>query len=104
MSSATLTSPPIATARVVVDTDVASFIFKWHPEFAPRYVEIVRGCELITSFIHDSGRDAPGRPGCELGATQVRRPGSLSGRLLSPSFGQIGFQDGALAWPPVRIQ
>ena len=27
MSSATLTSPPIATARLVVDTDVASFIF-----------------------------------------------------------------------------
>jgi hypothetical protein len=36
MGSATLTSPPIATARLVVDTDVASFIFKWHPEFAPR--------------------------------------------------------------------
>jgi len=39
MSSATLTSPPIATARLVADTDVASFIFKWHPEFAPRYDE-----------------------------------------------------------------
>src|SRR5437016_10437186 len=51
MSSATLTSPPIATARVVVDTDVASFIFKWHPEFAPRYVDIVRGTELIASFM-----------------------------------------------------
>ena len=51
MSSATLTSPPIATARLVVDTDVASFIFKWHPEFAPRYVNIVRGSELIVSFM-----------------------------------------------------
>src|SRR5919206_2742665 len=51
MSSATLTSPPIATARPVVDTDVASFIFKWHPEFAPRYVDIVRGSELIISFM-----------------------------------------------------
>lgn len=51
MSSATLTSPPIATARLVVDTDFASFIFKWHPEFAPRYVDIVRGSELITSFM-----------------------------------------------------
>jgi predicted nucleic acid-binding protein len=51
MSSATLTSPPIATARLVVDTDVASFIFKWHPDFAPRYVTIVRGSELIASFM-----------------------------------------------------
>jgi len=51
MSSATLTSPPNATPRLVVDTDVASFIFKWHPEFAPRYVAIVRGSELVTSFM-----------------------------------------------------
>jgi len=51
MSSATLTCPPIATARLVVDTDVASFIFKWHPEFAPRCVDIVRGSELIASFM-----------------------------------------------------
>jgi predicted nucleic acid-binding protein len=46
-----LTSPPTATARLVVDTDVVSFIFKWHPEFAPRYVDIVRGYELIVSFM-----------------------------------------------------
>src|SRR5689334_7011096 len=51
MSSATLTSPPTGTTRLVVDTDVASFIFKWHPEFAPRYVNIVRGSELIVSFM-----------------------------------------------------
>ena len=51
MSSATLTVPPTATERLVVDTDVASFIFKWHLEFAPRYVDIVRGCELIVSFM-----------------------------------------------------
>src|SRR5579885_1126014 len=51
MSSARLTAPPIATARLVVDTDVASFIFKWHPEFAPRYVGMVRGSELIVSFM-----------------------------------------------------
>jgi hypothetical protein len=46
-----LTSPPIAPARLVVDTDVASFIFKWHPEFAPRYLNIVRGSELVLSFM-----------------------------------------------------
>jgi predicted nucleic acid-binding protein len=51
MSSAALTFPPTATARLVVDTDVASFIFKWHPEFAPRYVGIIRGYELIISFM-----------------------------------------------------
>ena len=51
MSSAILTSTPIETARLVVDSDVASFIFKWHPEFAPRYVAIVRGYELIVSFM-----------------------------------------------------
>lgn len=51
MSSGILTSPPIATAGLVVDTDVASFIFKRHPEIAPRYVNIVRGSELIVSFM-----------------------------------------------------
>jgi predicted nucleic acid-binding protein len=51
MSSAILTSPPISAARLVVDRDVASFIFKWHPEFASRYVAAVRGAELIVSFM-----------------------------------------------------
>jgi tRNA(fMet)-specific endonuclease VapC len=51
MSSAVLTSPPKAAARLVVDTDVASFVFKWHPVFAPRYVSIIRGAELILSFM-----------------------------------------------------
>jgi len=51
MSSAALTSPPTATARLVVDTDVASYVFKWHPKFAPPYVEIIRGSELVLSFM-----------------------------------------------------
>jgi predicted nucleic acid-binding protein len=51
MGSAISTSPPPATTRLVVDTDVASFVFKWHPEFAPRYVDIVRGAELVISFM-----------------------------------------------------
>ncbi len=51
MSSAVLTTRPIGTARLVVDTDVASYIFKWHPQFAPHYVEIIRGCELILSLM-----------------------------------------------------
>jgi len=36
---------------LVVDTDVASYVFKWHPEFAPRYVGIIRGPELVVSFM-----------------------------------------------------
>jgi predicted nucleic acid-binding protein len=51
MSSATLTSLPSTTARLVVDTDVASLIFKWHPEFAPLYLNIIRGSDLVISFI-----------------------------------------------------
>jgi hypothetical protein len=51
MGSAILTSPPTATARLVVDTDVASFVFKWHPKFAPLYFAIVRGSELVVSFM-----------------------------------------------------
>lgn len=51
MSSAALTSPPTATARLVVDTDVASYVFKWHPTFAPQYVEIIRGSDLVLSFM-----------------------------------------------------
>ena len=38
-------------ARLVVDTDVASFVFKWHPDYAPRYVAILRGFELLISFM-----------------------------------------------------
>src|ERR1700730_6350088 len=51
MSSAVLTSPPSGTTRLVVDTDVASYVFKWHPDFAPRYVGIIRGSELVLSFM-----------------------------------------------------
>ena len=51
MGSATLTSPPAATARLVVDTDVASFVFKWHPEFASRYVSMLRDAELVVCFM-----------------------------------------------------
>lgn len=51
MSSAILTSLPAQTPRLVVDTDVASFVFKWHPEFAPRYIALLRGTELVVSFM-----------------------------------------------------
>jgi predicted nucleic acid-binding protein len=52
MSSAILMSPPTnATPGLVVDTDVTRFVFKWHPEFAPNYVRIIRGFELVLSFM-----------------------------------------------------
>jgi predicted nucleic acid-binding protein len=46
-----MTFPPATTARLVVDTDVASFVFKWHPDFAPRYLTMIRGAELVVSFM-----------------------------------------------------
>jgi tRNA(fMet)-specific endonuclease VapC len=36
-------------SRIVVDTDVASYIFNWHSS-AQRYVDALRGSELILSF------------------------------------------------------
>jgi hypothetical protein len=77
MSSATLTSPPIATTRLVVDTDVASFIFKWHPEFAPRYVGIMLGSQLIVSFM-TLAEMCQGALDANWGAPQMRRTGGLS--------------------------
>ena len=35
---------------LVFDTDVVSYIFKWHP-FAPRLVEMLRGNDPVISFM-----------------------------------------------------
>jgi len=37
-------------SQIVVDTDVASYIFNWHSS-AKRYVEALRGSELILCFV-----------------------------------------------------
>ena len=37
-------------SRIVVDTDVASYIFNWH-SLAPKYADALRGSELILSFM-----------------------------------------------------
>jgi predicted nucleic acid-binding protein len=37
-------------SRIVVDTDVASYIFNWHSS-AKRYADAFRGSELILSFM-----------------------------------------------------
>src|SRR6266852_761761 len=37
-------------SQIVVDTDVASYIFNWHSR-AERYLDALRGSELILSFM-----------------------------------------------------
>jgi tRNA(fMet)-specific endonuclease VapC len=37
-------------SRVVVDTDVASYIFNWH-SLAQQYADALRGSELVLSFM-----------------------------------------------------
>lgn len=37
-------------SRLVVDTDVASYIFNWHSS-AQQYADALRGSELILSFM-----------------------------------------------------
>ena len=37
-------------SRIVVDTDVASYIFNWH-SLAQQYADVLRGSELILSFM-----------------------------------------------------
>jgi len=36
--------------RLVADTDVVSYIFKWHTS-APRYVELLEANEVVLSFV-----------------------------------------------------
>ena len=36
--------------RLLADTDVVSYIFKWHP-FAARYVQILETNEVVLSFV-----------------------------------------------------
>ena len=36
--------------RIVIDTDVASYIFNWH-SLAQRYADALRGADLILSFM-----------------------------------------------------
>ena len=37
-------------SQIVVDTDVASYIFNWH-SLAQRYSDVLRGSELVLSFM-----------------------------------------------------
>lgn len=51
MSNAAAKPPSTKVTRAVVDTDVASYIFKWHAVLAPRYLEVLQGAEWILSFM-----------------------------------------------------
>jgi predicted nucleic acid-binding protein len=37
-------------SQIVVDTDVASYVFNWHSSSA-RYLRVLRGSELMLSFM-----------------------------------------------------
>ena len=37
-------------SQIVVDTDVASYLFNWH-SLAQQYVDVLRGSELVLSFM-----------------------------------------------------
>jgi len=36
--------------HLIVDTDIVSYIFKWHPS-APHYIELLAGNEVAISFV-----------------------------------------------------
>jgi hypothetical protein len=67
-------------SQIVVDTDVASYIFNWHSS-AQRYVDALRGSELILS-VHFMG-DASGR--------------GSGGWLVNQPAGCLDCRDGAMA-------
>ena len=44
--------PPLkAMTRLAIDTDVTSYIFKWHPKFARQYAEILHASKPVLSFM-----------------------------------------------------
>jgi tRNA(fMet)-specific endonuclease VapC len=85
-------------SRIVVDTDVASYIFNWHSA-AKGYVEVLRGSELILSFMSV----AEMRLGAMAAGWGVRRRNLLEQFL--DGFG-IVYTDGILctAWATVRVR
>lgn len=82
--------------RIVVDTDVASYIFNWHSS-AQRYADALRGSELILSFMSV----AEMRMGAMAAGWGVRRRA-----LLEQFIGGFGvvYADDALctAWATLR--
>ena len=79
--------------QVVVDTDIASYIFNWHPS-AQGYVDALRGSELILSFMSI----AEMRMGAIAAGWGVRRRTLLERRCGPP--GRLDRGDGAGARRP----
>jgi tRNA(fMet)-specific endonuclease VapC len=84
--------------QIVVDTDVASHIFNWHAS-APRYVNALRGSQLILSFMSTAGM----RMGAIAAGWGVRRR-TLLEQFIS-GFGAV-YADDALctSWARVRAE
>ena len=61
-------------SRIVVDTDVASYIFNWHSS-AQHYVDALRGARLILSFMSVA----------ESAWARLRHAGVSAGALFSNS-------------------
>jgi hypothetical protein len=55
-------------SQIVLDTDVASYIFNWHSP-APRYLDALHGFDLIISFMSLAE--------LRMGAISVGRAGEL---------------------------
>ena len=83
-------------SQIVVDTDVASYIFNWHSS-AQRYVDALRGSELILSFMSI----AEMRMGAITAGWGVRRRGLLEQFITG--FGVV-YADDALctSWATLR--
>jgi tRNA(fMet)-specific endonuclease VapC len=83
-------------SQIVVDTDVASYIFNWHSS-AQRFVDALRGSELILSFMSIAER--------RMGAIAAGW-GSRRSSLLEQFFAGFGvvYADNALCTSWARLR
>lgn len=65
--------------QLVVDTDVVSYVFKWHPS-APSYLEALKGNDPVISFM-TLAEVRFGALQAVLGTPQARSVGAVSGRF-----------------------
>ena len=85
-------------SQVVVDTDVASYIFNWHPS-AERYLDTLRGSEWVLSFMTVAemrmglnGHSRPSEHGCAV--HDLRIVGDCLGHLLYCYSSRAGASNG----------
>jgi len=75
--------------RVVVDTDVASFIFKNH-SIGARYEPDLAGCTLLISFHDGGGTGSMGHP-IQVGAGAPRMAAAVSRTIRAAAVQAAGF-------------